>query len=126
MLDPPNPGAVAAWTLATPRMESLRRFLRAVETRLPPDRLVSFEAGGGNDDQEFFLTLWAAYLLPEQRVLRLGGPVSESPADYLIAYDTTLDDPRLEVVLRHPSGVLYRLRPRPDAGAPPAAGPPRP
>jgi hypothetical protein len=111
VLDPPNSGWVAEWTLATPRAESLQRFLHAARTRLPPGRVVAFSGGTGQHEQEFFLALWAAYLLPEQRVVRLTGPPGESGADYVLTYNSTLPDPRLEEVLSHPSGVLYRLRP---------------
>jgi hypothetical protein len=119
VLDPPNPGAVAEWSLATPRAESLERFLAAARTRLPPDRVVAFTAGSGQHDQEFFLTLWAAYLLPDQRVLRLDALPDASGADYVLAYNTELADPRLVPAFRHPSGWLYLVRP---AGtAPPRA-----
>ena len=123
--DPPNPGAVAEWTLATPRMESLRRFLRAARTRLPDGRVVAFASATGDADQEFFLALWAAYLLPEERVLRLDGPVERSGADYLLTYNTTRDDPHLEELLRHPSGALYRILPQPPAAASDAGVSPR-
>jgi hypothetical protein len=124
VLDPPNPGAVAEWNLATPRAESLERFLAAARTRLPPDRVIAFTAGSGQHDQEFFLALWAAYLLPDHRVLRLDALPEVSAADYVLAYNTELSDPRLVPALHHPSGWLYLVRPA-GAAPPRADGTPR-
>jgi len=109
-----DPEAVAAWRLGEPRAASLRTFLHTMAVYLPPDRVVAFSSETDDFDQRFFLTLWSAYFLPRQRVVRLPGSVAEPdlaavPADYVITYNYRLDLPQLEEVARHPSGALYRV-----------------
>lgn len=114
-----DPQAVAAWRLGEPRAASLRTFLHTMAVHLPPDRVVAFSAESDDSDQRFFLTLWSAYFLPRQRVVRLPGTAAEPdlaavPADYVITYNHRIDFtkpglPSLEEVARHPSGALYRV-----------------
>jgi len=106
----PAGGVVAGWQLGDPGPRRLERFLGVLEHYLPPDARVAVVAPGKPPSEEHFLALWAAYLLPRQRVLpRAGGLDAPGDADYLISWELPVDDPRLVEVLRHPDGGLYRV-----------------
>lgn len=105
------PHAVAFWRLGDDRPEALRRFLAEVGRRVGDDDVVAVVTAAGEGDQDFFLGLWAAYLLPRQRVIRLAHRRARSEADWLVAWGTRIDHPRLTPVLERPAGVLYRVAP---------------
>ena len=111
--EPQRSGAVAGWRLANPNAEGLGAFLSLVDRHLPDDRVVVLDSHLESGDQQFFLTLWAAYYLPRQRVISRDHPRAGEAAHYVITYISHLDPAQrarrgLTEVLRHPSGALYR------------------
>ncbi len=109
----PRSGSVADLRLGMPGARGLELFCDQVAPRLGPGDVVAFTGGSTNPLQEDFFALWGAYLLPRQRVLALRDPRAPQLAEWVAAFDTRLDLPRLEEVERFPGGVLYRVRPAP-------------
>lgn len=110
---PHQAGGVEKWRLATRGAEGLGAFLAVVDGHLPDDRVVVFDSHLENPGQQFFLSLWAAYYLPRQRVLNRNHPRARQAGEYVILYNARLDAAQraergLTEVFRHTSGVLYR------------------
>jgi hypothetical protein len=103
---PPRPGDVMFWRLGDRQHLPLRGFLAEVDRLVPAGAVVVFATDAGDAGQDFFLRQWAAYLLPRQRVIPLAHPRAAQVADYLVAWGTAVDHPRLTEVLRRPGGVL--------------------
>ena len=108
---PPAPEAVWSWRLGDPGPARLAAFFAAVDRAVPAGSVVALATGTGSADQDFFLSLWAAYDLPRQRVILLSRPEAPHVAGFVAAYGTTLNDPRYEPVLAEAGGTLYRVRP---------------
>lgn len=111
---PADSGAVAEWRLATRGAEGLGAFLTVVDRHLPADHVVLFDSHLDIPGQQYFLTLWAAYYLPRQRVIHRTRPGAWQAADYVVLYNSRYDAAQraargLTEVFRHPSGVLYRV-----------------
>lgn len=106
---------VMFWRPGTPPPERLAGFLEPVGAAVPAGSVVVFATGtnGGGGDAEFFQGLWAAYLLPRHRVVRLAQPAARTEGEYLAAYGTEIEHPRLVELDRPPGGVLYRILPPP-------------
>lgn len=121
---PPDPGAVGEWRLSTPRARAFGAWVEGMAPRLQPGAVVVLTSSTGSTTQDFFLTLWAAYHLPRQRVVPLDHHAAWNAGDYLLAYDTTFDRPpqgrRLALVAADHGGALYRIE-ADAASAPPAA-----
>jgi hypothetical protein len=110
-------GDVAYWQLGTPPVERLDRCLDLVRRHVPPDRLVVFasspDAGDAGPGSEFYRWRWAAYLLPRYDLALLQSPMPAETvrlAAYVLAYERTLEIPRLEVLAERPGCRLYRVR----------------
>jgi len=108
---------VADWQLGTPPVEHLDRCLDLVRRHVPPDRLVVFASssntGETGPDGEFYRWRWAAYLLPQYDLAPLQSPMPAETArraEYLLAYERTLEIPRLEVLEERPGCRLYRVK----------------
>ncbi|MEM7481548.1 MAG: hypothetical protein AAF481_10265 [Acidobacteriota bacterium] len=108
--DPTGSGEVAFWRLGQVRPEALRFFLEAATVEVPEMSVVVFATGTGSETQDYFLTFWAAYFLPEHRVIPLDHPEAQRAGEYLLAYNTEIDHPRLREIYRSWSGVTYRIR----------------
>jgi len=110
---PPNPGVVGQWRLATPRAEAFGHWVTKMGPQVPQGAVVVFTSSTGSTTQDFFLTLWAAYHLPRARVIPLQHPQAWKTGEYLLAYDTTVDETpdgrRLSVTAADHVGVLYRI-----------------
>lgn len=106
---------VVFWRLGTPPPARLAEFLEPVGEAVPEGSVVVFATGseGGGGDAEFFQSLWAAYVLPRHRVVRLARPAARTEGEYLAAYGTEIEHPRLVELDRPPGGVLYRILPPP-------------
>jgi hypothetical protein len=106
---------VMFWRMGTPPPARLAELLAPVGALVPPGSVVVFATGtdGGGGDAEFFQGLWAAYLLPRHRVVRLAQPAARTEGEYLAAYGTAIEHPRLVELARLPGGVLYRVLPPP-------------
>ncbi len=115
---PPEPGLVWRWRLGDPGPTALASFLADVGGAVPAGSVVALATATGLPDQDFFLRQWAAYDLPEQRVIPLvQAPPTNGyrPADFVVSYGTVIEDLRLEEVLRRPEGALYRVPPWPGS-----------
>lgn len=123
----------ARWDLRSPPAERLAMFLGAVDRQLPSGRLVTVATRPLPGSQDFFLYLWAAYLLPGHDVVRARHRWTLQRADYLLTYETSLaalekQQPGLvealprpaERLLTSPVGDLYRLG-HPEPTSPEAA-----
>lgn len=108
-------GGTMFWRLGTPPPARLAAFLEPVGAAVPPGSVVVFatNTGGGGGDDEFFQALWAAYLLPRHRVVRLSQPQAPTAGEYLASWGRAIDHPRLVELDRPPGGVLYRVLPPP-------------
>jgi hypothetical protein len=98
-------------------VERLDRCLDLVRRHVPPDRLVVFasspDAGDTGTGSEFYRWRWAAYLLPRYDLAPLRSPMPAETvrlAEYLIAFERTLEIPRLEILEERPGCRLYRVR----------------
>jgi len=106
----PAAGVVASWRPGDPGPRRLARFLEVVAHYLPPDAAAAVVAPGKPPGEEHFVALWTAYLLPRHRVLpRSGALEALDGVAYVIAWELPVDDPRLDELLRHPDGALYRV-----------------
>lgn len=116
LLGPPRPAGATRWNPGEHAAGRLEAFLAAVEPRVPPGRLVLFSLAAAPAEEEYFQSLWAAYYLPRQRVIRARHPAAAA-GEYLVLVDGGGTAPPAggEELLRHPAGALYRL--------PAAAGP---
>ena len=74
LLERPRAGAPqpAQWKLGWPSTRSFREAMAEVDRRLPEGAVVAVDAPDLDPSQLFFLTMWCAYELPRQHVLRLG------------------------------------------------------
>lgn len=115
--DDPRP---ARWSLRSPEVEELRGLLAEADGRLPAGSLVAVTSPwppGG--PQEFFFSLWCAYLLPRHDVVRASQPWALKRADSFLAHRAVSGAPQIEpppgrapvLVFEHPAGSLYRLAP---------------
>lgn len=102
---------VSFWRMGTAEPGRLAALLEPVGAEVPPGSVVVFATGAGRGDAEFFQGLWAAYLLPRHRVIRLSHPRARLDGEYLVAYGTVVDHPRAVEIRRLPGGVLYRVLP---------------
>ncbi|HEX2252261.1 MAG TPA: hypothetical protein VHQ65_03225 [Thermoanaerobaculia bacterium] len=102
-------GSPEGWRLDSPDAAGVGHFLSSVEPVMPPGSLVAFAPAVNLPGEEDFVTLWAAYHLPRQRVIGYGH-YATGAADWLVGYRRTVDDPRFVLVERLPSGTLYRRR----------------
>jgi hypothetical protein len=108
-----NRSALPYWRLGTPQVEKLDRCLALVRERVPPGRVVVFASPPDTEPRtlhEFFRWRWAAFLLPQYDVAPLQGPDTGRLAEYLIAYQRTIENPRLEAMAEVPGCQLYRVR----------------
>jgi hypothetical protein len=109
----PTPESIARWRLGTPPVARLDRCLDLVRQHVPPGRVVAFASPAdtpGKKDGEFYRWRWAAYLLPEYDVAPLQGPDTGRLAQYLITWERTVANPRLEPLAAQPGCQLYRVR----------------
>lgn len=101
-------------------MAELEGFAREIDRVLPAGRRIAVGHRGLSPSEDFFLSLWLAYVLPRHDVLRarLRWPLDR--ADYLLLHRGSLADFRPEaveavfdrpprLVLEHPAGTLYRI-----------------
>lgn len=112
---PPDQSSLWRWRLGDPGPTALARFLATVGGAARPGSVIVLATATGSADQDFFLRQWAAYQLPRHRIILLSHPSAPHVADYLAAYGTAVEDPRLEELSRQPGGVLYRVRPWPGS-----------
>lgn len=105
------PQAFSRWRFDTPQADRLTAFATAVGERVPEGSVVAFATGGGRGEAEQFQSLWVAYTLPRQRVIRLSHPRAARQADFLAAYGPRVEHPRLGPPERLPGGWLYPVSP---------------
>lgn len=120
--EPPAPleAPPSHWSLRAPAVAELEGFAREIDRALPAGRRIAVGRRGLSPAEDFFLSLWLAYVLPRHDVLRarLRWPLDR--ADYLLLHRSSLDDYRPEaveavfarpprLVLEHPAGTLYRI-----------------
>lgn len=109
LLGPPRPVGASAWNPGEYGSARLEELLAAVEPRVPPGEVVVVSAAAAPAEEELFLSFWAGYYLPRHRVIRASHPAAAA-AEYLVALGPDPAPRAGEELLRHPSGVLYRLR----------------
>lgn len=98
------------WRFGSPPVEELSRFLGKASSVIPPGRRILFSSLTDSNAADFFRYMWAAYFLPRHDLLRPPEDPALDVGEYWIAYHTTIDDPRLELILEDPSGKVYRIR----------------
>lgn len=110
---PPADGRTGAppifWRFGAPEVTELARSLSALDDRLPAGSVVAVTSPPLPQSGGFFLSMWCAYYLPHHDVVRLELPASRAIAQYVFAWHTTLDHPRLARLERGPAGTLYRV-----------------
>jgi hypothetical protein len=97
------------WRFGMAPVERFARCMAAARPLLPPGSVVAFESLEGPREADFFRWRWAAYLLPEQHLVRARDARAGSPAAFLLTYRKEAQDPRYRLVSRLPGGRLYRL-----------------
>jgi hypothetical protein len=95
------------WRLGNLGAARLGRCLNAVGQRVEAGSVTAFSAPGRSD--EAFLFSWAAYLLPERRIV-LRSEVSGDPVvDYVFSFGQKLAEPGLRSVFETACGSLYAV-----------------
>jgi hypothetical protein len=110
LLGPPRPAGASAWNPGEYGAARLEELLAAVEPRVPPGEVVVVAAAPAPAEEELFLSLWAGYYLPRHRVIRASHPAAAEAAYVVALGPAAAAPPAGEELLRHPAGVLYRLR----------------
>jgi hypothetical protein len=105
------PRAVAFWRLGTDKPEALRALAAEVDRRAAAGDVVAVAHAAADTDQAFFLSLWTAYYLPRQRVIRLAHPRARAEAAWLLTWGTRFDHPRLVREVDRPEGTVSRVLP---------------
>lgn len=108
---PPQPVGVTRWNPGEYAPNQLASLLEAVAPRVPAGRLVLIHADRAPAEEQYFLSLWAAYHLPRHRVVRAGHPAAAT-GDHLVVFSPghrpPPPEPQWQPVLEHPAGALYR------------------
>lgn len=101
------------WRFGTRQVEILQQCLAEARLAIPPGDAVVFvspvDPGGGQSD--FYRWRWAAYLLPENPVLRPIDPRAAEIARWVIAHRQPFEHPRAVLARRLTGCVLYRVTP---------------
>jgi len=100
----------SSWRITSRPVRRIANFLSAVKAAVPVGSRIAVTTEPGPANERFFRSLWVAYFLPGVETLPENGPATGLPVDFLLAYGTRADDPRLEPVLTTPGGVVYRVR----------------
>jgi hypothetical protein len=98
-----------AWRFGTAETGDLTHCLATARWAMRPGSVVAFTS---DDPPEirFARWRWAAYLLPDYDVIPVNEPAAAALAEYAIAYQTRIDDPRAVLMRPLPSGWLYRVK----------------
>ncbi len=102
----------ASWRFGTPQVARLEACLAPARQRIPKGSIVAFAGPDEPRGNAFFVTRWAAYLMPAHEVLAREDPAASVVAGYVIAYGVPLQDPwprRLERWAQLPGCDLYRV-----------------
>lgn len=122
----------SSWTLGSPAVESLARTLAPLDRTLPAGRRVAL-ASDLLPAEDFFLSMWCAYLLPRHDLVRAFHQPSLPRARVLITFGAPVEELDLGAVAPRttplavpgrkapPALFLYRLAPPPPS--PGASGP---
>ncbi len=98
------------WQLGSPQEKRLRFLLGEVAAEIPPGEEVGIVTSEKiRPDQAFFVTLWAAYLLPRHHVR--WHPLEAAPGRvrYFVTVRTKLPYPGYELMVKTRLGAVYRL-----------------
>jgi hypothetical protein len=104
-------GIVPRWRFGDRPQREFAGFLASAGRVIEPGRIVVLAAPEGYGHDRFYLTLWAAYLLPRNPVLELTHPQAGTVGEVLVAYQLTIENPRLTRLAVFPQGVVYRVAP---------------
>jgi len=99
-----------AWRFGSPEPTRLALNLRQARRAMPPGSAVAFASPDLPRGATFQRWRWAAYLLADYDVLSMDDPAALPAAKYAIAYRTTIEDSRFELVGKLPDGWLYRAK----------------
>jgi hypothetical protein len=86
------------WRFGMAPVERLRRCAEEVRARVPAGSVVAFGSPAAECDSDFYRWRWAAYLLPDEDVVRLGDPTARQVARYVVTFRLPLDEPRLKLL----------------------------
>ena len=117
------------WRFGMAPVGRFARCMAAARAVLPAGAVVAFDSAEGPRDADFFRWRWAAYLLPEQHLVRAGDPRARALAGFLLTYRKEVRDGSHQLLTQLPGGRLYRVLPAapvPTAAPAPAAGPAAP
>jgi hypothetical protein len=110
------------WRFGMAPVGRFARCMAAARAVLPAGAVVAFDSAEGPRDADFFRWRWAAYLLPEQHLVRAGDP--RALAGFLLTYRKQVRDRSHELLTQLPGGRLYRVLPAPAAARAMPAAPP--
>lgn len=101
-----------SWRFGTPQVARLEACLAPARRLVPRGSIVAFAGPDEPRGNAFFLTRWAAYLMPAHEILAREDPAAGVVAGYVIAYGVPLQDSwreRLERRAQLPGCDLYRV-----------------
>jgi len=99
-----------AWRFGSPEPTRLALNLRQARRAIPLGSAVAFASPDLPRGAKFQRWRWEAYLLADYDVLSMEDPAALPAAKYAIAYRTTIEDPRFELIGKLPDGWLYRAK----------------
>lgn len=120
---PPPSAPPPFWTLRSPEVLELRDLLLTIDRDLPTGSFLAVGTHGLSASDDFFVSLWVTYYLPDLDVARAFHRWPLARADYLFLYRSSLEDfgeravatafaERPLLLRENPAGNLYRI-PRP-------------
>jgi hypothetical protein len=115
------------WRFGMAPVGRFARCMAAARAVLPAGAVVAFDSAEGPRDADFFRWRWAAYLLPEQHLVRADDPRARALAGFLLTYRKQVRDSSHPLLTQLPGGRLYRVLPAatgPAAASAPAAAAP--
>jgi hypothetical protein len=98
------------WRFGMAPVERLARCLAEARELMPAGSVVAFVSPDGPGDADFFRWRWAAYLLPDEDVVRWRD-AEGARAGFLITYRRQVDGTALRMLRQLHGGRLYRIGP---------------
>jgi hypothetical protein len=96
------------WRFRSRHVDELRELLEAARRHLPAGAVVGVVDDPEASRESFFRYLWIAYLLPDHELRHAGLGDPRAGAEYWIAADGRVTDPRFEVLMETDRGGVYR------------------
>lgn len=108
------------WRFGTRPVEILQQCLAEARLAIPPGDAVVFVSPVDGGRSDFYRWRWAAYLLPENPVLRPTDARAAETARWVVAHRQPFEHPRAVLARRLTGCVLYRVTPPPPTSEAPS------